>query len=821
MRRLLSAFIVTLAVAGVLAARSGAQAPAVQEPASAAPRDTILVDLTADEVYPYEVGDSSVMCLVGNFAAHHNGAVITCDSAVRYNDMLIACFGHVLINKNTTYVYGDRADYNGLLNEARVYSDLVKVIDGDATLYTHEFLFNTLDNVGRFGGGGILIKGDHLLESDRGYYYANRREVACVERVEMRNETYQLKGDSVIYNFLTDRAFYFDNTNIWNEKGDYLYADRGEYEKPQELYSLTRNGYILTERQELWSDSLDYYRTTGHAVLRHDIQIDDTEHKSLAFGDYGEYWKDPLKTLLTRRPAVVSYDPQQGDSLFMRADTIWVLTVFPFADAIAAQPDSLAAQTDSAGLRPQGNDSSAAPAPGARPDSLAGGSPAPDTSVGRRPPHEEVGRETPPQAADTTAAAPAQPADGQAVLPADSLAVAGDVQLTPEQERAHLKEQVRKEREEARARKAAERRERLSQIGRERREKMAARAKAQQEREQAQLARRREKARARLLARQERLALRAARKGTSYVADTAELHRLDSLIAIGSRLPDSLPGGADTTAVADTLASGTDSLLRRDSLAPPLTAADSMYRLVKGYRDVRMYRSDFQAVCDSLVGFSSDSTIHLYIDPVLWNETNQVTSDVMDIFTSNSQIDRVEFVGHPIMITELDTMYYNQVTGKEMTAFFRNNQIYRNDVNGNVQTIYYLQEDNSPRVINLLVVDGGSMTSYIEQRKVDKIVYRGNPTATIYPLDKIPAEQDLFLKDFKWEADRRPSQREVFDRRIRPSLRAEKSALRKPEFPIFDRIEQERRTLIEGGRWSDRNEPVAPEVLEWMHSLGY
>lgn len=53
------------------------------------------------------------MCLVGNFAAHHNGAVITCDSAVRYNDMLIECFGHVLINKNTTYVYGDRADYNG------------------------------------------------------------------------------------------------------------------------------------------------------------------------------------------------------------------------------------------------------------------------------------------------------------------------------------------------------------------------------------------------------------------------------------------------------------------------------------------------------------------------------------------------------------------------------------------------------------------------------------------------------------------------------------------------------------------------------------
>jgi hypothetical protein len=816
-RRLLSALIVALAVAGVLSARSGAQPPASPDAApTPAPKDTLLVDLTADEVYPYEVGDSTVMCLVGNFAAHHNGAVITCDSAVRYNDMLIECFGHVLINKNTIYVYGDRADYNGLQNEARVYSELVKVVDGDATLYTRRFLFNTLDNVGKFGNGGVVVKGENLLESDRGYYYANRREVACVERVEMRNATYQLKGDSVIYDLQTDHAYFFDNTNIWNQQGDYLYADRGEYEKPDELYSLTRNGYVLTDKQELWSDSLDYYRATGHLVLRRNIQIDDTEHKSLAFGDYGEYWKEPVRALLTRRPAVVSYDPQQGDSLFMRADTIWVLTVFPFADADTLRSDSLPTQADSAGLR------SPSRIPGARPS--AGDSLGHDELSARgadslaRPARENASAQTAPVDAESASAAsePASVADSTVLSRTDEPAE----ELTPEQQRARLKEQALKEREEARAKKAAERRERLAKIGRERREKMAARAKAQNEREQARLMQRREKARARLLARQERLARKAERRGKTYVpADSVELHRLDSLIRLGTQLPDSLPTPADTTAVGAPVAA--DSLRAADSIPPALTAADSMYRMVKAYRDVRMFRSDFQAVCDSLVAFSSDSTIHLYIDPVLWNETNQVTSDVMDVFTEHEQIERVEFVGHPMMITELDTMYYNQVTGKEMTAFFRNNQIFRNDVNGNVQTIYYLQEDDSPRVVNLLVVEGGSMTSYIEQRKVDKIVYRANPVATIYPLDKIPEDQNLFLKDFKWEAERRPTQRDVFDRRIRPSLRDQKTALRKPEFPIFERIEDERRRLIEGGRWSDRNEPVAPEVLEWMHSLGY
>ena len=84
---------------------------------------------------------------------------------------------------------------------------------------------------------------------------------------------------------------------------------------------------MLTEKQEMWSDSIDYFRAKDHVVLWRDIQIDDTEHKVLAFGDYGEYWKEPGDIFLTRRPSVVSYDLTQGDSLFMRADSMFLFTV--------------------------------------------------------------------------------------------------------------------------------------------------------------------------------------------------------------------------------------------------------------------------------------------------------------------------------------------------------------------------------------------------------------------------------------------------------------------------------------------------------------
>ena len=110
---------------------------------------------------------------------------------------------------------------------------------------------------------------------------------------------------------------------------------------------------MLTDKQEMWSDSIDFYRAEDHIILWRDIQIDDTEHKVLAFGDYGEYWKEPGNAFLTRRPSIVSYDLSQGDSLFMRADSMFLFTINENAErraAEAAAADSLARSADSLAL---------------------------------------------------------------------------------------------------------------------------------------------------------------------------------------------------------------------------------------------------------------------------------------------------------------------------------------------------------------------------------------------------------------------------------------------------------------------------------------
>ncbi len=812
----------------LLFARSGMVAPPVEEQQAAEKK---IVHLKSDNSGPVAPGDS-VIFMVGNFAAQHNGAVITADSAVRYSDSHIECFGNVLINKNTTYIYGDRASYNRDLNLVVIFSPLVKVIDGDATLYTRQFSFDTKENIGRFGNGGVLLNRDNVVEADRGYYYADTKELIAVDRVEMRNEEYDLKGDSVVYQMESDNAYFFERTNIWNIDGDYLYGDRGAYSKASSRYMVTRNGYLLTPTQELWSDTLDYYRAEEHVILRHNLQIDETEHKNLAFGDYGEYWKQSGRAFLTKNPSVINYDLQQSsDSLFMRSDSIYLYTLYlgeaipnEYAEAIVASDTTEVADkvhddgaSSGALSLDQGNVQADHPlSPDGRESLLAGSEKLQPRGEGTAMPSAEAAEAVAPTAPlrDSLASRAEVAADS---LATDTLAVdspaADSVRMSEKELRALEKQRLRDSLQqvaaEQRAAKAAAKRELLEKIAAERQAKKTAKLKEQERRDSIAEAKRRAKVKAKMRARYQR----DLKRGRTMQVDTAALAQF--LFGVER----------DIDTMDMELARVWDSLDSLWAILPPEAVdtlpKDSLYRLVKGFRNVRIFRRDFQAVCDSLTGLSSDSTLHLYIEPVLWNDKNQITSEVMDIYTANQQLSHAEFVGHPMMVSQFDTVYYDQITGKEMTARFANNEIHRVDVNGNVQTIFCQKDGWPEEVVAIATIESGDASFYIEQKQIYKIVYRVNPDWPIHPIDNLPPDLSLYLEGFKWVGERRPDRDDVFDRTIRPSERSERSRLARPNFPIRQRIDEDRQILLEEGRWADRNEEVDPATVEWMRSLGY
>ncbi|MBP3533452.1 MAG: hypothetical protein J6J75_04025 [Alistipes sp.] len=813
-----------------------------------------MIDLKSDDGFQREISGVTLQILVGNVAAHHNGAVITCDSAVRHSDARLECFGNVLINKGTTYIYGDRADYDREKDEARVYSEIVKVVDRGATLYTYNFKFNTATNIGEYYGGGVVMDEDNLLESERGYYYSDPKDIICVENVQMRNDTYEMTGDSVIYNVETNRAQFFENTNIWNEgEKEYLYADRGSFDRDSQRYSLTLNGYVLTDEQELWSDTLDYYRNDGYVRLKRNIQLDDRTQKMMAFGDWGEYWKEPGDVFLTKDPSVISYDLSQGDSVFMRSDSMFLYTKDPVRERLEREKAEAeakeAAERAAAEEEAKPKEHTTAPTAGKQTEvRTADGSgvagtdgrkenagPSDDlrrkadkaSDAARRGADARRGRSgehkadaksdsvAKTDAADSPAAAVTDslPADTLQAdsLKTDSLAVAAADTLTKAQRRALLKEQAKKERAEQKKIKAEALRKKLDEIA----DRRQAKRTAQLRRMEAADSARRAKAQLRADERLRKSLAKMAKKGIKVApADSTVMAGIDSMFAAELMQQDS-----SVNRMLDSLLAIYFPKIETDTLAADTLAVDSTYRLLLGYRNVRMFRSDFQSVCDSLTFSTVDSVIHMYISPVLWNDNNQITSEIMHVITQNQQVVRADFEGKPLTVAEIDTLHYNQVAGKEMSAHFRDNQIYRNDVNGNVQTIYYMEENNPPEITMMAYIESADMTSYIEDRRIVGITYCGNPTYIFYPMDKIPESQPLFLQGFSWEKDRRPTKEDVFKRKIRESLREVKEALEKPAFPINDALDRRKERLIRRKAWSDRTDTLSVETLEWLESL--
>lgn len=846
MRRVLSVLLIlslTWAFFGeIIFAQKG---PAVR----AKSNEKDVIDLTADLVYPIDVNDTiEAMCLVGNFAAQHNGTIITADSAVRYGDNKIECFGQVLINKNTTYVYADAADYDSELSEANLYAPIIKVVDGDTRLYTYNFSFNTETNIGRYSGGGVMHNREDIMESYSGYMMADSNLIIAVEDVELRGSEYEMQGDSVIYNTDTEFAEYFDNTNIWNEKDEYLYADRGEYSKAEGRYSFTKNGYILTAEQEIWSDSMDYYRESEEVYLRSNIQMDDTTQKSLIFGQYGEYHRNPGDLVLTGEPVVLSYDLEQGpDTLFFRADTILMNTFNTQKqrrDSLSKlKADSLSKVKSDVEVTKQQDEQkisstpkqtqteqkqTTAPQTGVTPKVDIPQREAPTSDIKERVDsslehHTKIKSDSLEISNVDTMIADSAVVDSMVVdsMVIDSLdSLAGLDTLNFWQRLKHNYLAKKAIRDEKRSAKQAIRAIKLDSIAEIRQAKINAELDAVKAREARRVAERKAKI-------ERKAALKRARdvrRGKISVDDTLAIRReldsiafADSVALAQSKLNDSL-------AAADTLK--VDSLVVDSLEVEPVVVPDSIYRIMRGLRNVRVYRTDVQAVCDSIVYNSSDSIAHLYVEPILWNEGSQITAEVMNIYTANQQIDKAIFTGNPIMASQINATYFNQVAGKEMISTFVDGEISRHDVDGNAQTIYFMQDEDEKGqatgpVTGMMVIESGGATFYIKGQTIDGITYRGAPAYTLYPLDLVPATQELTLKGFVWQIERQPSREAIFDQPIRPTQRKERSELPRPKFPINENMERQKIELMERSEWGERDELVSPNAEEWLQSLGF
>ena len=189
---------------------------------------------------------------------------------------------------------------------------------------------------------------------------------------------------------------------------------------------------------------------------------------------------------------------------------------------------------------------------------------------------------------------------------------------------------------------------------------------------------------------------------------------------------------------------------------------DSVYRKIHAYHHVRAYRTDVQAVCDSLVYNSLDSCMTMYDDPIVWNYNQQLLGDRIDVFMKDSLIDHAHVINNAFSIQQLksDTALYNQVSSKEMFAYFIEGKIHETRAKDNVLIGYFFEEGDSVAII-YNYQETTEMRMFLKDRKLER-VWTPKTSGTMYPPNQIPPDKKR-LDGFAWYDYVRPlSRHDIF-----------------------------------------------------------
>jgi len=208
--------------------------------------------------------------------------------------------------------------------------------------------------------------------------------------------------------------------------------------------------------------------------------------------------------------------------------------------------------------------------------------------------------------------------------------------------------------------------------------------------------------------------------------------------------------------------------ITKRAVAISLQEADSVYihadtlmvtgsednRIVRGFRDVRLFKSDLSGRCDSIFTRQSTGLTKMIKKPVLWSGKSQITGDSIHL-QSNIETEKLDSlrVFYNAFITDKDTINdgYNQIKGKELIGLFENNELYKVKIDKNAENLVYLNNND-----NELVGIDKSTSSKLEFKFADgditNMKHLSNYSGDVIPPEDLP-ENARRLRGFNWRGD--------------------------------------------------------------------
>lgn len=288
--------------------------------------DSLVYLLEAQSAHLVEIDSVAYRKIIGPATFLHNNTYLKCDTALwNVKTNIIDALGHVEITQKNTLLLSDRIEYSIAEDVARFRGDLVQLLDNNGNVLNTNYLdYNTKDSIATFFNGAALKSEDgNFIESVRGMYFSKEKLFSFRDSVQMFTDSVFIVTERADYHTDTDVAVFGKGTVAWREN-NMLSASSGNFNRRTNVFTFDKDGYILTQDQELWADLLKYHRNTGFAELYHNVQILDTVQTAICMADKVTYTPDPQRIDLEDNPVVGLYSVENDvpDTLFLRADAI-------------------------------------------------------------------------------------------------------------------------------------------------------------------------------------------------------------------------------------------------------------------------------------------------------------------------------------------------------------------------------------------------------------------------------------------------------------------------------------------------------------------
>ncbi len=229
----------------------------------------------------------------------------------------------------------------------------------------------------------------------------------------------------------------------------------------------------------------------------------------------------------------------------------------------------------------------------------------------------------------------------------------------------------------------------------------------------------------------------------------------------------------------DTLFIAADTLYHRD--------LDSVDNFLNAYHNVKIFKSDLQAMADSAALNTKDSLLQLFKNPMLWSTRSQATSKLIKVYIGKSTLNGFKLESNAFLIQQVDSLKedkFNQLSGRSIEGLIKNDTIRKVIINGNAEVLYYVK--NKDAIAGLNKTTTSEINMWFKNDEIERVTLKPQVDGKVTPIRDVDAEATK-IKGFNWQYNKRPKSKQELHpvkketKKIQPGKIETKESVEKPE----------------------------------------